>query len=257
MLLKDKHAVIFAATGAVASEVARTFAREGAHVWLSGRNEAKLSELVDEIQQQGGNAHFHLLDATNPQAVGHYVAHIAKEIPSLDITFNGIGLPPKDLGYPALSAVQPLEDFFKPINLIVGSTFLTSREVAKVMQGQGHGSIITLSATLNVMPAAFMAGISAACGAVESITRSLAGEFGPSGIRVNCVRGNAMPETATIQLTTAGLEAILGRMPEPSPPPLGRPITVAETAKTAAYLASDLASGVTGQVVMVSAGAFV
>ncbi|NDJ60854.1 MAG: SDR family oxidoreductase, partial [Chloroflexi bacterium] len=104
---------------------------------------------------------------------------------------------------------------------------------------------------------AHMAGITAACGAVEALARSLAGEFGPAGVRVNVVRGSGMPETRTIQETTAGQIDISGQPPQMSLPPLGRPITVAETAATAAFLMSDEASGMTGQVVTVCAGSFV
>jgi 3-oxoacyl-[acyl-carrier protein] reductase len=68
---------------------------------------------------------------------------------------------------------------------------------------QCSGAIVTLSATLSGMTAANMAGISATCGAIEAMTRSLAGEFGRAGVRVNCVRGSAMPETRTIQETMA------------------------------------------------------
>lgn len=102
-----------------------------------------------------------------------------------------------------------------------------------------------------------MAGISATCGAIEAMTRSLAGEFGPAGVRVSCVRASAMPETRTIRETSAGQTRILGIEPgEMQLPPtaLRRPITVTETAATAAFLASDASSGMTGQVVTVAAG---
>ena len=124
------------------------------------------------------------------------------------------------------------------------------------MMHQGKGAIVTLSATLSGMAAPHMAALSATCGAVEAMTRSLAGEFGAKGVRVNCVRGSAMPETRTIQETTERQLHLSGQVPRPNPP-LGRPITVAETAATAAFLASDHASGMTGQVVTVCAGQFV
>ena len=66
-----------------------------------------------------------------------------------------------------------------------------------------------------------------------------------------------MPETRTIQETVAGQIAVSGQPPKMSLPPLGRPITVNETVSTAAFLLSDDASGMTGQVVTVCAGAFV
>ena len=71
------------------------------------------------------------------------------------------------------------------------------------------------------------------------------------------VRGSGMPETRTIQETVAGQIAVSGQPPKMSLPPLGRPITVNETVSTAAFLLSDDASGMTGQVVTVCAGAFV
>ncbi len=94
------------------------------------------------------------------------------------------------------------------------------------------------------------------------MTRSLAGEFGPRGVRVNCVRDSAMPETRTIQETFAGQAAILGMEPAAmmaamQAPPLGRPVTAEDTAGLVAFLASDAAGGMTGQVVTVCAGQFV
>jgi len=256
MLLSSKHALIFAATGGIGSEVARTFAREGAHVWLSARSQTAVEAVAADIVAAGGTATAHVVDATDPVAVDAYVALVAAEAGRIDATFNAIGQAPSELAYPAVSTTQPLDDFMKPLNVILGSIFLTSRAVGARMVEEGHGSIVTLSATLSGMTAGYMAGISATCGAIEALTRSLAGEFGPAGVRVNCVRGNAMVETRTIQETGAGL-ARLGAAPSMVPAPLGRPITTGETAATAAFLASDRASGITAQVVTVSAGAFV
>ncbi|MBW4582561.1 MAG: SDR family oxidoreductase [Tildeniella nuda ZEHNDER 1965/U140] len=257
MLLSSKNVLVFAATGAIGSEVARKFAREGAQVWVSGRNAEALEKLVSQITDAGGTAKADVVDATDPATVSDYVTRIAATAGSLDAVFNGIGGRPVDLGYPEPATTVALSQFLKPLQIILGSTFLTSRTVGAQMMQQGSGAIVTLSATLSSMTAANMAGISATCGAIEAMTRSLAGEFGRAGVRVNCVRGSAMPETRTIQETMAGQIQIFGEMPPMSLPPLGRPISVAETAATAAFLASDAASGMTGQVVTVCAGAFV
>jgi 3-oxoacyl-[acyl-carrier protein] reductase len=69
MLLASKNALVFAATGAVASGVAKKFAGEGATVWLSGRNKEKLEQLAHHIKADGGTAHTHVVDATDPDAV--------------------------------------------------------------------------------------------------------------------------------------------------------------------------------------------
>jgi len=121
------------------------------------------------------------------------------------------------------------------------------------MAGDGGGAIVTLSASLGGLAIPFMAALTATCGGIEAMTRSLAAELSPGGVRVNCVRGDAMPETTTIQETMAGTARVLGVAPEEMPPlprtALGRPITVAETAGTVAFLLSDLATGTTAQVV--------
>jgi len=258
MLLQDKHVLVFAATGAIAGGAARTFAREGATVWLSGRNQAALETLMQDIQAEGGVAHAHVVDATDEDAVSAYVSAVAGQVGNIHGVFNGIGGHPVDLFYPELSSTQPLSRFMVPLERVVGSQFLTARTVAAQMATQGTGgAVVILSATLSGMTATNMAGISAACGAVEALTRALAGEYGAAGVRVNCVRGAGMPETRTIQETVGGQIALTGKPPAMTMPPLGRPITVQETVNTAAFLMSDLASGMTGQVVTVCAGAFV
>ncbi|HMR64602.1 MAG TPA: SDR family oxidoreductase, partial [Anaerolineae bacterium] len=186
-----------------------------------------------------------------------YVSRVAEMAGRIDGVFNAIGGRPAELGYPRPVAELPLDEFMLPLNLILGSTYLTSRAAGLQMARQGGGSIITLSATLTGMALANMAGITTVCGAIEALTRSLAGEFGSAGVRVNCVRGSAMPETRTIQETMAGQIAITGQPPQMVMPPLGRPITVSDTAGAVTFLASDLSSGMTGQVITVCAGAFV
>lgn len=125
------------------------------------------------------------------------------------------------------------------------------------MMPQGHGSIVSLCATLSGIAAPYMAGISVACGAIDAMTCSLAGEFGPAGVKVNCVRGSAMPETRTIRETSAGQarlqEISLTRCSYP-PPRSAIPSPSPRSRATAAFLASDASSGMTGQAVTVAAG---
>ena len=257
LTLQNKIAVVFAATGAIGSKVAQTLAREGAHVCISGRNGEKLKEVAALIRESGGQVSTEILDATDETTITHYIDHITIEAGHIDITFNAIGGRPHSLHYPERAADHTLDTFLTPLHHILGSIFLTSRAVGEQMIKQGHGSIITLSATLSGMTAAHMSNLSATCGAIEAMTRSLAGEYEPAGIRVNCVRASAMPETRTIQETAAGQTAITGQPIEPSHPPLARPITVTETANSVAYLASDMASGITAQTLTVCGGSFV
>lgn len=257
MLLTDKNVLVFAASGAIAGQVARTCAEHGATVWLSARRGDAAEKLAAEIAETGGTAYAAEVDALDQAAVDRYVAATAREAGRIDAVFNGIGGRPADLGYPARLADVGLDGFLTTLRTIAGSQYLTSRAAGLAMAAQGGGSVITLSATLSAMAPSFMAGITATCGAVEAMTKSLAGELGAGGVRVNCVRANAMPETQTIADTFAGQSALYGRPPEFAPPPLGRPTSLADTAGLAAYLVSDLSAGVSGQVLTVSGGAFV
>ncbi|MCA9912526.1 MAG: SDR family oxidoreductase [Anaerolineae bacterium] len=255
MLLENKNILVFAATGAIAGEAARSFAAEGAHVYISRRNQDALETLTAEIQAAGGAVDWAVVDATDAEAVEAYVAEIAQTAGAIHGVFNGIGGRPIDLHYPQPSDSLALAQFMVPMERIVGSQFITSRTAANYM-AEG-GAIVTLSATLSGMTAPAMAGISAACGAIEAMTRSLAGEYGMKNIRVNCVRGSGMPETRTIQETVAGQIALTGEPPKMNVPPIGRPITVSETISAAAFLMSDQSSGMTGQVITVCGGVFV
>jgi NAD(P)-dependent dehydrogenase (short-subunit alcohol dehydrogenase family) len=257
MHAEPHHAVVFAATGAISRGVARAFARRGATLWLSGRDE-RVDAFARELAAETGAAvHADHADATDEASVAAFLDRVWARAGRVDSVFNGIGGPPAELRYPRPTLEASVEDFLVPVRRIAGSTFLTSRDAGRRLAAQGSGSIVTLSATLSGMTAANMAGISATCGAVEALTRALAGDFGPSGVRVNCVRGSAMPETRTIRDTFAGQAAIRGAPVPMSPPPLGRPITVEETAAAVVFLSSREASGITGQVWTVCAGQFV
>ena len=255
MILKNKTAVIFASTGGIASEVARVFAANGANLFLSSTNEEKLAKLQVELKTTGVEVETAHVDATDENQVSAYLKRVIGKTKQIDIHFNGIGGHPKDLGYPAKAPEMSVEQFMIPVRQILASTFLTVKETAKYMIEKKTGSIVTLSSTLSISTIEYMSGLTSTCGAIEAMTRGLAGEFGRYGIRVNCVRGSAMPETRTIQETVQGQIALRGEEPfSLSPPPLGRPITVRETANTALFLASNLSSGTTGQVLTVCAG---
>jgi 3-oxoacyl-[acyl-carrier protein] reductase len=256
-LLNDKTVVVFAATGAIGCGVAKAALAEGATLFASGHRAAAVDELQTEL---GERATCSVVDATRPESVQTHLDEVLATTGSIDGVFNGIGGRPHLLGYPEPIESMSLSQFMIPLERILGSTFVTSGEAALRMRSNPHGgSIVTLSATLSAMAAPRMANLSATCSAIEGLTRSLAGEFGAHGIRVNCVRGSAMPETRTIQETMAEQARYSDAdiNDAPSRPPLGRPITVGETANTAVFLLSDRSSGTTGQVLTVCAGQFV
>src|SRR5260370_38025604 len=90
MLLKNKNAVIYGAGGAVGGAVARAFAREGAKVFLTGRNLGPVEKVAKEIIAAGGAAEAAQVDALDEQAVENHASAVAKKAGTVDISFNAI-----------------------------------------------------------------------------------------------------------------------------------------------------------------------
>ena len=254
MLLKGKTAVVFGVTGEIGKAVARRFRAEGASVHISGRDPVTLQTLAEEI-----GAIWRRVDATDESAVQAYFDNLSDMGAVPDITFNAIGLRPMEADYGRPAAALSRDAFLRPFETIAWSQFLTSRTAATLLASRGKtGAIVTLSASVGAQFVPFMSGIAATCGAIESFTRSLAAELGGAGIRINCVRAGAMPETRTIRETSAAIATLIGTSEITG---LGnllqRPLQLDETAKAIAFYASDHASGITGQIVNVCAGALV
>lgn len=267
--LTDKNVLIFGGSGSIGATTARHVAASGAHVWISGRREAAVKEAVDSVLALDGVSPEQVVgdvvDATDQAAVDSYVDRVAADLAArgrrIDGTFNAIGATPAELGYPAVSTDLDVDTFLKPIHHILGSTFLTSRSVARHLVRQGSGSIVTLSASVQGSYVPWMAALTATCAAIEGLTRQFATEFAPAGVRVNCVRGEAMPDTRTIPLTAAGSAAIAGVGPQEflaslPAPPLGM-ISKDDTAATVGWALSDAARLISAQVLNVSSRALV
>jgi NAD(P)-dependent dehydrogenase (short-subunit alcohol dehydrogenase family) len=244
-MLKNKTAAIFAASGAIASAVAKSFAAHGAQVYLSARNFEDVQKLAAEIKQAGGNAKAFRVDAMSEEAIDSFLQTVVKETGKLDIVFNGIGVRAGEAGYGTPTTSLDLNNFMLPIQVHLGSQFLTSRVAARyMMQTKSSGTILTLTASLSRIKVPFMAGITAACAGIEGLTRVLASEFGRAGIKVICINPTAMAETRTIQETSAANAATMGITIEQfakmqGPSLLGNHLTLKDMAEAASFLASD------------------
>jgi NAD(P)-dependent dehydrogenase (short-subunit alcohol dehydrogenase family) len=256
-ILQNKVAVVFAAGGAIGSEVSRIFAREGAMLFLSGRNLAPVETLSTEINSVGGRAFASKIDALDEHEIYEYLNDIHRKTGHIDIVFNAIGIQPVQAGYGTVSTELSYYKFLLPIVTHVGSQFLTSRLAAKYMQSQKSRVILTLSASVSTDSRPFMSNITAACAAIEGMTRSLAAELGNIGIRVVCLRPRAMAETRTIQQTYSANAKTLGIAPEVFAQALReqsksrRPTTLRGVAELAVFLASDQAGTLVGKAIEV------
>ena len=261
-ILTHKHAVIFGAAGAVGTAVAKEFAAQGATVFLSGRTLDAVEQVAQEIRQNGGNAHAAQVDALDEQAVQAYLARIAQEEGSIDILMNITGPQAKDYGNSTSTMELPLEQFLLPLTTLVPSQFITARAAARHMVQQ-HAGVILFVTAIPVRGFANATAIGSAFGAMESLLRCLAVDLGPAGVRVVGIRSGAMVDTRTIQQSVANTvqrlsiskEQVVSMFEERTL--LKSLPTVADTARLAAFLASDGARTITGAIVNSSSGSVI
>jgi 3-oxoacyl-[acyl-carrier protein] reductase len=254
MLLKRKIALIYGAGGAVGSAVARTFAREGAKVFLSGRNAGPVEAVAENIIAAGGDAESSSVDALEEDAVEQHAARIVSKTGRIDVVLNAIGF----------SAVQgvPLteiscDDFTTPIATWTKTQFLTARAAARYMVRKRSGVILMLSASPARLAIVGTGGFGVACAAIEGLSRTLAAELSPQGVRLVCLRPHRIGDTlgkddADLAMAPDEFRRFIENMTL-----LKRLPTLSEVAKTAAFLASDDAAAITGAVANLTCGMFV
>jgi 3-oxoacyl-[acyl-carrier protein] reductase len=249
MLLHDKVAVIYGAGGAIGGAVARAFAEEGARVFLSGRTLGPVQAVAQEIAAAGGSAEAAQVDALDEEAVDRYTDQVAEQAGGIDVSFNAIGVHAVQ-GTPLTELA--LDDFAYPISTWPSTQFLTARAAARHMVTKRKGVILTLTASPARLALPGAGGFGIACAAIEALTRTLAAELGPHGVRVVCLEphriadsgASADPRSEAADFRRA-LEdmTLLKRLP-----------TLAEVASTAVFLASDHAAAMTGTVANLTGG---
>lgn len=265
MLLQDKVTVIYGGSGAIGSQCARVFAREGAMVFLAARHPDRLAAVVRDIEAAGGKAYAHPVDTLIEHDVERHVAEVLDRAGRIDVALNAVGM--VHVQGPGLLELS-LADFELPIASYTRSNFLTARAVARAMVRQRVGVVLTLSTPGSRLAGTGFLGFGMANAAVETLTRHLAAELGPHGARAICLRPDAIPQAlaqgshaaevfaesarragqpiATMLAAHAESGTLLKRLP-----------TLAEVAEFAAFVASDRASAMTGAIVNLTCGSLV
>jgi 3-oxoacyl-[acyl-carrier protein] reductase len=260
-MLHDRHAVVFGGGGSIGAAVAKELASEGAEVFLAGRSSTSVDRVAKQITTAGGRAHSEVVDALDATAVDDYVAAVVQQAGSIDIEFNATGPRVREYGHGKPVVELAIDEFMTPVATVLRSQFITARAAARQMVEQGSGVIIFLTAIPARAPIPGSSGIGAAYGAVETVMRTMAVELGPAGVRVVCLRTTANPDTRSIQDATEVRAGMLDIAPEQAMARLAEATMLkvlpqtTDTARAAAFLASDGARMMTGTVLNASAGA--
>ena len=253
MLLEDKNAVIYGGGGSIGGAVARSFAREGARVFLAGRTQAKLMEVADDIRAAGGQAETAAVDALDEEAVDRHADAVAAEAGGIDISFNLI-THPHTHGVPFHE--MEVDDFMAPVEVAARTTFITARAAARHMIPRGSGVILAFGGPgdrSGPLRDYYLGGTQVAFDAIETIRRQLSVELGPHGIRFVTLASGGVPETfpadfeETDEITKMIEDQTL----------LGRAATLEDVGNAAVFAASDWARSVTAAIVNVSCGALI
>ena len=228
MRLAGKTAVVTGATSNIGRAIAEAFAAEGAHVVVAGRNKQRGDEVVARIRAAGGRADFVAVDLDGTAAASRTLADTATRLlgGQIDVLVNNAGAID---GTTTPDTTEETIDRVLAVN--VKAPYFLVAAIAPAMVAAGGGVIINLGSWVARSGIPIGASYAASKGALETLTRAWAAEFGPQGVRVNAISPGVVLE----EMTTASHPA--GAMMKGTP--YGRIGTPQAIARTAVFLASD------------------
>jgi 3-oxoacyl-[acyl-carrier protein] reductase len=255
--LKNRVALVAASSQGIGRATAEAFAAEGCRVAMCARNRETLQAAAEKIKKQYGvEVLAEALDVTNAVEVSRFVTAVAEKFGSVDICVTNAGGPPAK-GF--LSAT--LEEWQRALEANFLSTVYFAREVIPHMQRKHWGRIITITSITTKQPVTDLVLSNAVRAAVVGLVKSLANEFGKDGILVNNV-GPGFTATDRLKELAKTRAAASGKSEQEmfanwaADAPLKRLGDPREVAETIVWLASERASYITGQTVLVDGGIY-
>lgn len=244
--LTDKVVLITGGSRGIGAATAIMFAKAGAHVAITYQgSDAKANDVVTQIKKLGRKGAAFKGDNSKSEIVRNIVHDVQKEFGRIDVLVNNAGI----WTYGEIDTMkESVWDRTMEINL--KSTFLFCHYTVPIMKKQSGGSIINISSTAGQRGEAFHSHYAATKGGVISFTKSLATELGKFNIRVNSVA----PGWVDTDMSAEALEDPAYRKEVLRSIPLGKIPTADDIAGPILFLASDLASHVTGEILNVNSG---
>jgi 3-oxoacyl-[acyl-carrier protein] reductase len=243
--LAGKAIVITGGSRGIGAETARAFAAQGARVAVIGRDQAALDVVAASLRSEGGAGLAVRADVTDAAQLEQARVRVEAELGPVDVlgTFAG------GQGAPVPSWQLEPSRWREVLETDLTSAFLTIRSFLPGMVVRGRGSIITMSSAAGRQPSKANVAYGAAKAGVVMLTRHLADEVGPHGVRVNCIAPSSIRTERAERLMSV---EIMQRIAEIHP--LRRLGTPGDVASAALFLASDAASWVTGITLDVAGG---
>jgi 3-oxoacyl-[acyl-carrier protein] reductase len=244
MLLEDKVAVVYGATGAVGSAVATAFAREGADLYLAGRTEQTLEQVAASVRELGRRANVAPVDALDRDDVKQHAEAIVAAEGRIDICFNAIS---NDDIQGTLLDEMPIEDVLQPVVKALTGQFTIATTVGHHMADAGRGVIMCMAGGREAIPR--LGGSHVVWAALAGLCRQLAADLGPHGVRVSWLLSPGSPSDDREQAGQLD-ESTEGLLPKHRP-------LYSEVGQAAAFIASDGARTITAAEINLTGGAVI
>lgn len=247
-LLKGKVAVVTGGTRGIGYAIVKKFLEEGATVVLCGSKQSTADAALEKIKAEMPDAKVGSMapDLTDTASVTEAFTKVKEEFGSLDILANNAGI----------SQSTPLydykeEDIDKILDLNIKAVFVCSQVAARIMKEQGSGAIVNTSSMVSFYGQASGCGYPASKFAVNGFTKSMARELAKDGIRVNAVAPGITRTDMVANLPEQMIQPLIAKIP------IGRMCEPEDIANAFLYLASDMASYVTGAILPVDGAVIV
>lgn len=237
-------ALISGGSSGIGEACVRLFARNGyAVVFLCCHQQEKAKALTEELRGEGQDVNWRVCDIADAEQVKSTVRDILRLDKHIDVLVNCAGV-----AYRGLLTDMDDDQWRRLFSINVDGMFHLQREVLPGMVSRESGAIVNVSSMWGEVGASCEAAYSATKAAVIGLTKTVAKEVGPSGVRVNCVTPGVIRTPMNASLTEDDLEALAEETP------LGRIGEATECAEAILFLASKKASFITGQVLGVNGG---